>query len=84
MIKYAQLDTTGKCVGISYLSGEVKSDLLVPLKDDENYLGWTYSKGKWNEPEEKEDTKNETSEITIEEMVKAIYEKLFGKEQNNE
>ena len=78
MIKYAQLDETGKCIGISFLSGEVKSDLMIPLKDDENYLGWTYSKGKWSEPEE-EEQKSAPQSKTLDDLFELIDEKIKGK-----
>jgi hypothetical protein len=36
LFKYAQIDETGRCIGVSFLSGEVEADNMKPLTDDEN------------------------------------------------
>lgn len=44
MFKYAQLDTDGKVVGVSQLSGEVKDDSLILIEDDFNPWGKKFDK----------------------------------------
>ena len=38
-IKYAQLDTDGKVIGVSYLSGIVEDENLIQIEDDFNPWG---------------------------------------------
>lgn len=51
---YAQLDENNICIGVSQLSGEVKSDNLIQIASyDTSILGKKYVDGKWEEvPEE--------------------------------
>ena len=46
-MRYAQINETGLCVGISDLSGPVSSPNMIPIADDENPLGMIREKGKW-------------------------------------
>ena len=49
---YAQLDDESRCVGISWLSGEVINDKLISMEgvEDPNALmGKIYDKGEWIE-----------------------------------
>ena len=43
-IKYAQLDTDGKVIGVSYLSGIVEDDNLIQIEDDFNPWGKKFDK----------------------------------------
>ena len=48
MPKYAQIDvTTGRCIGISYLSGEVEAENMIPLTDEDVKPNDTYANGVW-------------------------------------
>lgn len=49
VFRYAQIDTiTGKCIGVSFLSGLVVMEGLIELSDtDEVKLGDTYADGVW-------------------------------------
>ena len=43
-IKYAQLNTDGKVIGISYLSGIVEDDNLIQIEDNFNPWGKKFDK----------------------------------------
>jgi len=67
MHKYAQITESGNLIGLSQLAGEVKSDLLIPVSDEEynNLRSLFYQPkfegGRWVEgltPEEIEAIKN--------------------------
>jgi hypothetical protein len=48
MPRYAQIDGTGKCFAVSFLSGEVESDDMIPLSDTDDVApGDTYQDGVW-------------------------------------
>lgn len=48
MPKYAQIDiSTGRCIGVSYLSGEVEADDMIPLTDEAVNPNDTYANGVW-------------------------------------
>jgi len=53
LYKYAQIDETGRCVGVSYLSGEVIADHMIPLADDEDVLPGDLRNedGTWTRPD---------------------------------
>ena len=36
MYKYAQIDETGRCISVSFLSGEVESENMLPLTDEDD------------------------------------------------
>ena len=42
--KYAQLDTDGKVIGVSYLSGIVEDDNLIQIEDDFSPWGKKFDK----------------------------------------
>lgn len=49
MFKYAQIDIeTGRCLGVSYLSGEVEADNMIPLSEEDDVKpNDTYEDGVW-------------------------------------
>lgn len=55
MHKYAQIDIdTGVCISVSYLSGEVEADHMIPLTNDQDVQpGDIYraADGTWTRPE---------------------------------
>lgn len=52
MFKYAQLDEEGRCISLSYLSGEVESDYMKPLEDtDDVQPGDMFDGTTWTRPE---------------------------------
>ncbi len=46
-MRYAQIDETGLCVGVSDLSGPVSAPHMVLLADGESPLGMIRDNGKW-------------------------------------
>ncbi|MEI7027914.1 hypothetical protein [Paenibacillus sp. y28] len=52
MFKYAQIDlNTGFCVGVSYLSGEVKAAHMLPLTEGQDVQpGDIFMDGEWTRP----------------------------------
>lgn len=49
MFRYAQIDiTTGRCIGVSFLSGEIEAEHMIPLTDeDEVNPNDTFDNGSW-------------------------------------
>lgn len=69
---YAQINEENICVGVSSLSGEVKSDSLIRLETfDTSLLGKKYTDGLWEEVP-KTETEQETPEPTNAEIMEAV------------
>ena len=49
MFRYAQIDENGYVVSDSYLSGEVKSDNMIPISEDFDLTNKKYVNGEWVE-----------------------------------
>lgn len=48
MYFYAQINESGRCYGVSQLSGPVESPNMIPIGSyDESYLGRYYIDGQW-------------------------------------
>lgn len=55
MMRYAQIDSSGMCVAVSDLSGEVDSPNMIIIGDEEDPIGMRWENGYWvqgpDEPE---------------------------------
>lgn len=69
MFNYAQLDENGICVGVSQLTGEVESPLLVRLDEcDAELIGKKYENGEFAEAERGETETEQAEPVTQEEL----------------
>lgn len=75
MYRYAQLDTDGKVVGVSYLSGIVKDDNLILIEDDFNPWGKKFDReeNSWIDAPKADDPVVE-EKPTIEEKIEELRE----------
>lgn len=74
-IKYAQLNTDGKVIGISYLSGIVEDDNLIQIEDDFNPFGKKFDReeNSWVDAPKVEDPVVE-AKPTVEEQLEELSE----------
>ena len=75
MYRYAQLDTDGKVIGVSYLSGIVEDDNLIQIEDNFNPWGKKFDKAEnsWVDAPNVEDPVVE-AKPTIEEQLGELSE----------
>lgn len=72
---YAQINEENICVGVSQLSGEVDSPLLIPLASfDSSVIGKKYNDGVWEEVEQPEIKPEPTQLDKLEENQLALME----------
>lgn len=88
---YAQLNEENICVGVSQLSREVDSPLLIPIAEfDSSVIGKKYNNGAWEEVEQPEITpeptqldKLEENQLALMEAVADQYEEQIENRINN-
>lgn len=84
MVKYAQIDDTGKVVGISYLSGKVGNPLMIEVGEDFNSFDKRYVDGKWEDIEPVEPTEPEESVDTEEVLAEILMNQTAIKQKQEE
>ncbi|GGF88567.1 hypothetical protein [Paenibacillus abyssi] len=86
MFKYAQIDAaTGRCVSVSYLSGEIESTNMIPLTeaDDVKPGDIRNADGTWTRPapvppQPSRIDQLEADNLTLMEAVADLYEMIIG------
>ena len=79
---YAQINEENICVGVSQLSGEVDSPLLIPIAEfDSSVIGKKYVNGAWEEVEQTEITPEPTEQELIQAEILLNQAEIISKQK---
>lgn len=82
---YAQINEENICVGVSQLSGEVDSPLLIPIAEfDSSVIGKKYVNGAWEEVEQTEITPEPTEQELIQAEILLNQAEIISKQKEHD